>query len=119
MHTYFKSGLMDETTVNNLLQIDDQAFFKDVVSTFKKEAPALLLEAKKHLKDGDTIKTRELLHQLKGSCGTIGAKRASETILEMGSKLKIFKIKEAENLVPALKSELKETISAIEDVYLK
>ncbi len=69
--------LVDQDHLDKLIEIlgGDRAEVADLVETFHEEAPGYLDAMDQALETGDTDKLRQAAHALKGTSGTLGARR--------------------------------------------
>lgn len=76
----YHSGVYDEKTVRNLLALGDPQFIKDLIALFKKDTPNYLQELNAYHSEQNAREMRQVLHKMRGTCGTVGAKHLLSTV---------------------------------------
>ncbi|MBX2841216.1 MAG: Hpt domain-containing protein [Flammeovirgaceae bacterium] len=117
---YFKSGLMNEKVVKSLMKIEDKTFISEIMEIFENQIPIYINEIELAYKENNLVRIREVLHKMKGSCGTIGANGMVEIIAEIrdfiisGNKLKM---EDLEDLINRLELKFQETMKVIKILF--
>ena len=104
----YKSGVYDKKTVEGLVSLDDPEFIQELVGIFQKNTPTYLAELDVHFKERNAWGMRQILHKMRGSCGTLGA----VSMLLVVESLRDALIQEDWRKVTTTLSKLKETWAA-------
>jgi len=113
----YKDGIFNKETVDELLKLNDPMFIIDVLETFKEESPKYLREVQAHFKQRDYDRMRINLHQLKGSCGTIGAEQVRLFIIGMMDKIEKGRMSSLERDCKQLSKLLTDLYAMLDIVY--
>ena len=70
----YHSGVYDERIVNDLLALGDMEFIRELIAIFKENTPNYLEELVQFYQERDAYGMRQVLHKMRGTCGTVGAK---------------------------------------------
>jgi HPt (histidine-containing phosphotransfer) domain-containing protein len=108
---------INQGTVNDLLGLQDPEFILDLVTTFKEEAPKYLKAAQDANQRQEFQKLRIALHQLKGSCGTIGAQMTRNHVISMYDKIDNGYTEHITQDMKKLEKLLRDTYEALDIAY--
>ena len=70
----YHSGVYDEKAVSNLLALGDPDFIRDLIAIFKENTPDYLHALNEYHQARNAWEMRQILHKMRGTCGTVGAK---------------------------------------------
>ncbi|MCS7005245.1 MAG: Hpt domain-containing protein [Cytophagales bacterium] len=113
----YKEGYFKAETVEELLKLNDDAFIEDVIQTFKEESPKYLKQVRECFQARDYERMRISLHQLKGSCGTIGAEKVRRFVMEMMEKVDKGRISSLQQDCEQLEKLLVDLYEMLDIVY--
>ncbi|WP_020528422.1 Hpt domain-containing protein [Flexithrix dorotheae] len=114
---YFKSGLMNEKIVRSLMKIEDKTFIREILEIFEKQIPIYLKDIELAFQEKNLVKIREILHKMKGSCGTVGANGMVEIIAEIRDLIIAGEKLLMEDLINRLELKFQETMLAMKILF--
>lgn len=72
--TLYADGTYDKRTVEGLLGLGDPQFISELLEIFAKTTPQYLLQLSEFYQVKNAWEMRQILHKMRGTCGTIGTK---------------------------------------------
>lgn len=85
--TLFIDGTYDSKTVAGLISLDDDQFLDELITIFTTNTPKYLEQLALFYSKRDAWEMRQVLHKMKGTCGTLGTKKMLAAIDTMRSGL--------------------------------
>ncbi|MGB0521663.1 MAG: Hpt domain-containing protein [Flammeovirgaceae bacterium] len=85
--TLYSDGTYDSRTVDSLLSLGDPVFIRELIDIFSKNTPEHLKNLQTYYQERNAWEMRQILHKMRGTCGTIGAKNMLAVVDAMREEL--------------------------------
>lgn len=99
------------------MKIEDKTFIREILEIFEKQIPIYLKDIELAFQEKNLVKIREILHKMKGSCGTVGANGMVEIIAEIRDLIIAGEKLLMEDLINRLELKFQETMLAMKILF--
>jgi HPt (histidine-containing phosphotransfer) domain-containing protein len=111
-------GVLDPAAIDGMREMvgGDDEFLADLIDTFLKDAPQMLVDMRQASKTGDAEVLRRIAHSLKSNSDSFGATALGEFCRQLEKMGKANALEGADDLITRADAEFTQVMAALETV---